>query len=418
MGINNLSAFGNAISGRGLAVANNAGQQQQVNTTGGPITFDLESTKTQIIPAGNFMVQAGSYSNVQVWDNQSYLWRFLTPFDNVPYIVSSDGTNYRVANTTGQVIGAVVTNKGTANTGVPNGFYGYNYAGSFVQIVNGVTTTGLTTGSSGTALLSATTTGGTTLNTWIGGAVTSVTYTAGTTANTGFVVPPQLIVVPPASQGNQPFLPCTLKAVLTGAASSSVVVVNQGAGYVAAPTILVVNAPGDTTGVMNSSTLTAVLGLANQVAAVTVANGGTTVGGLTSVPTITFNGTYPASAAAAALCNFSVVSLAMNSAGAAYGTSLPVTTNFVNGSAVPATTNTQPAVELGLLPMVQQPNVVLSSAAGGTLTATPTVLYGGYGFYSPPVASISATGSTVPTTLATFTVTTGGNTDTIYLLPI
>ena len=30
MGINNLSAFGNAISGRGLAVANNAGQQQQV----------------------------------------------------------------------------------------------------------------------------------------------------------------------------------------------------------------------------------------------------------------------------------------------------------------------------------------------------------------------------------------------------
>ena len=416
MGINNLSAFGNAIGGRGLAVANNAGQQQQVNTTGGPISFDLEPTKAQIIPAGNFMVQAGLYSCVQVWDNQSYMWRLLSTMDNAPTMISSDGTNYRVANTTGQVIGAVVTNKGTANTGVPNGFYGYNYAGSFVQIQGGVTTTGLTTA---TATISATTTGGATLNTWIGGAVTSVTYTAGTTANTGFVVPPQLIVVPPASQGNQPFLPCTLKAVLTGSAISSVVVVNQGAGYVAAPTILVVNAPGDVTGVMNSSTLTAVLGLANQLAAITVANGGTTVGGITSVPTITMSGTTTiTSAAASALMNLSVVSLAMSGAGVAYGTSLPVTSTFVNGSALPATTNTQPAVELGILPIVMQPNVVLSSAAGGTITATPTVLYGGSGFYSPPVASISATGTTVPTTLATYTVTTGGNTDTIYMFPI
>ena len=416
MGINNLSAFGNAIGGRGLAVANNAGQQQQVNTTGGPISFDLEPTKAQIIPAGNFMVQAGLYSCVQVWDNQSYMWRLLSTMDNAPTMISSDGTNYRVANTTGQVIGAVVTNKGTANTGVPNGFYGYNYAGSFVQIQGGVTTTGLTTA---TATIIATTTGGATLNTWIGGAVTSVTYTAGTTANTGFVVPPQLIVVPPASQGNQPFLPCTLKAVLTGSAISSVVVVNQGAGYVAAPTILVVNAPGDVTGVMNSSTLTAVLGLANQLAAITVANGGTTVGGITSVPTITMSGTTTiTSAAATALMNLSVVSLAMSGAGAAYGTSLPVTSTFVNGSALPATTNTQPAVELGILPILMQPNVVLSSAAGGTITATPTVLYGGSGFYSPPVASISATGTTVPTTLATYTVTTGGNNDTIYMFPI
>lgn len=412
MGINQLGAFGLAPSQRSFFLASNSGQQQQISLTGGPLQFALKPTQAMHVPTGNFLVVAGQYCNLQQWDQTSYLWRFLTGFDQVPYMVSSDGSNMQIVNTSGGVIGAVVTNRGTA-VGTTNGFYGYNQALQFVAINNGAITTGLTTG---TAVCGATTTGGALLNVFIGGSVnTTVTVTAG---GTGFVEAPNLVVIPPANQGAQPYIPATATCTISGGAINAVVVTNQGAGYVSAPTIAVVPQEGDTANSYASVVLTTTLTNANQVSAVTVASPGTAT--FTSVPTITFTGTNPpTSAAATALMNFAITAVTLNAAGAAYGATQPTYTIAANSVLLPTNTNTNPAIEQNLISPIVQPVIQAFSAAGGTMTAgsTPTVLFGGYGFYSVPQANVQST-LTIPTSYATWTVTAGGITDNIYLYPI
>ena len=412
MGINQLGAFGLAPSNRSFFAASNPGQQQQVSTYGGPLQFALKPTQALHVPTGNWLVIAGQYSNLQQWDSASYLWRFLTGFDQVPYMLSSDGSNTQIVNTSGGVIGAVVTNKGTA-VGTTNGFYGYNQALTFVSIQNGATTLGLTPA---TAVAGATTTGGALLNVFIGGSIsTSVTITSG---GTGFAEAPNLIVLPPANQGGQPFIPATATCTISGGAINAVTVTNQGAGYVAAPTIIAVPQEGDTANSYASVVLTTALANANQVSAVTVASPGTAQ--FTSVPTITFTGTNPpTSAAATALMNFGITAVTLNAAGAAYGATQPTYTIAANSVLLPTAVNTNPAIENGLVSPIVQPVIQAFSAAGGTMTAgsTPTVLFGGYGFYSVPQANVQST-LTIPTSYATWTVTAGGFTDNILLYPI
>ena len=411
MGINQLGAFGINPSPRTLFVNSNGGQQQTVVQNGGPLQYSLKATQAVHVPAGNFIVQAGQYSNIQQWDNTSYMWRFLSGYDQVPYMISSDGSNVQVVNTTGGVIGAVVTNKGTAGAATINGFYGYNQALTFVQIVNGVTTLGLTTS---TAQVSATTTGGALLNVFVGGSInTTVTITNG---GSGFLEAPALIVVPPSTQGNQPYIPATATCTISGGVINAVTVTNQGAGYVAAPTILVVNQEGDLTGSWSTAVLTTTLTNSGQISAVTVASPGTAT--FTSVPTITFGGTSaPASAAATALMNFSITALTINAAGTGYGNAQQTITLATNTTALPTPTNTNPAIELGLIPNPVQPQVQAISQSGGTVTGTGTITFGGYGFYSVPLANLYGT-TTLETARATWTVTAGGNPDNIYLYPI
>ncbi len=411
MGINQISAFGSAPAPRTLFVNSNPGQQQVLTQTGGPVQFPLKPTQAIHVPLGNFMIQAGAYSNLQVWDQQSYLWRFITGFDQVPYQVSSDGSNYQVVNTTGGVIGAVVTTKGTA-VGTPNGFYGYNQNLQFVTIVGGATTLGLTPS---TAAVGATTTGGALLNVFIGGSVSTVTVVTG---SAGFTEAPNLVCIPPSGQGSQPYIPATATCVLSGTAIGAVTVTNQGAGYVSAPTWMVIPQESDVANNYSSVTFTTVMTNANQVSAVTVAGVGTAQ--FTAVPTITFAGTLPpTSAAATALMNFSITAVALNAAGGAYGATQPTYTIAGNSVLLPTATNTNPAIEGGLVPTIVQPVIQAFSAAGGTMTAgsTPTVLFGGYGFYSVPQANVQSL-LTIPTSYATWTVTAGGNTDNIYMYPI
>jgi hypothetical protein len=412
MGINQLGAFGINPSPRAFFVNSNAGQQQQVQTNGGPFQFMLKPTQAVHVPAGNWLVQAGQYSNLQQWDSSSYLWRFLSGFDQVPYMVSSDGSNLQVVNTSGGVIGAIVTNKGSA-VGTTNGFYGYNQALQFVQIQGNQITTGLTPA---TAVCGVTTTGGALMNVFIGGSVnTSVTITNG---GSGFAEAPTLVVVPPTTQGVQPYIPATATCTIAGGVINAVTITNQGAGYVAAPTILVVPQEGDTLSAWSTTVLTTTLTNVNQVSAVTVASPGTAQ--FTSVPTLTFTGTNPpTSAAATALMNFSITAVTLNAAGGAYGATQPTITIAANSTLVPTNTNTNPAIEQNLIPTPVQPVIQAFSAAGGTMTAgsTPTVLFGGYGYYSVPQANVQST-LTIPTSYATWTVTAGGNSDNIYLYPV
>jgi hypothetical protein len=423
MGINQLTAFGTNPPARTFFVTNNAGQQQSTSLTGGALTLTLPASNTAgttsrafTIPAGNWIVQAGQYSNVQIWDQQSYFWRYLTAFDQIPYFVSSDGTNARIINTTGGVVGAVVTNVGTANTAVPNGFYGYDKYNNFVVIQNGTANTALSTA---TAPVSATTTQGGLLNVFIGGSIsTTITVVNGTTASSGYTQAPQVIVVPPANQGAQPYIPATVKAVLTGGAISSLTVINQGAGYVAAPTLQIVNAPGDTTGALNTTTFTLTLVNTNQLAAVTVAFPGNQT--YTSAPTITMSGTQTiTSAAATAICNLVVTAVAANAAGAGYGTSIPWIPVWSGGgvTATQAATATNPAIQTQLINPPLAPLFTVTTSAGGVPAAPAAISFNGYGYATTPVlkALQGAGNSTYQTTDATWTVTMGGIDDTVFL---
>jgi len=406
MGIKQLSAFGIAPSQRSQFIANNSGQQQQISTTGGALTFSLKGSQYTLIPAGEFIVQAGVYSNVQVWDQQSMMWTFLSGFDQVPYMISSDGTNYRIINTTGSPIGAVITNKGS---GTPsNGFYGYNQAGQAVTIIGGNTTVGAS------SVLSATTPNGGTWNLFVGGAIsTTVTIT---TAGTGYTIAPTLVVIPPANQGSQPYIPATMSCTISAGAINAVTVHNQGAGYVSAPTVMIVNAQGDVTGSGGVLTTTLLSTSQNTVTAITNANPGTAA--QTSVPSFTFAGSASTGVAATVLMNMSITSVAINAVGAAYGATQPTYTMASNTTALPTPVLTNPAIELGLVQPPVQPHIFSLSAAGGTMTgSTGSVLFGGYGFYSAPTASVCGLNS-IETTKATWTVTAGGNTDHVHLYPI
>ena len=382
MGINQLGYFGLQPSPRTLFVNSNGGQQQTVSLTGGPLPISLKSTQAVHVPQGNFLVMPGQYSSVQQWDSSAYLWRFMSPYSSTPIMVSSDGSNVQVVNTTGGVIGAIVTNRGTAIAASNNGFYGYNQALQFVAINNGQTTTGLTTA---TAAVAATTTGGALLNVFIGGSInTTVTITNG---GTGFLEAPTLVVVPPSNQGSQPFIPATVTCTISGGVINGVTVVNQGAGYVSAPTIIAVNQEGDTVGGYANVVLTCTMTNIGQVSAVTVASPGTAQ--FTATPSITFTGTtVPGSAAATVIMNYSITAVALNAAGGAYGATQPTITIAAPSVLLAATTNTNPAIETNLVPQINQPIIQAFSAAGGTMT------------------------------YATWTVTAGGNPDVVYLYPI
>lgn len=239
--------------------------------------INLTSGQVYTIPSGQYSCQLGPYTAVQQYDGVSQTWKFVeASTQSAPSIVSSDGSNVRLINMTGTVVGAVIT---TAGSGYTNGIYP---AG-----------TGNGTASAPTCTFAAG--GGTVLatgNVIVGGAInTTVTITAG---GSNYTRAPILLISAPPAGGVQATATCTISAGVINA----VTVTNQGAGYTAAPTITVVNAYGDTTGTGASLTVNSTLVGSGTVTAITMNNNGA---GMTSVPAITFS---PASttAATAVMC--------------------------------------------------------------------------------------------------------------------
>ena len=76
----------------------------------------LSSGQCQTIsPAGWYMVNTGLYTTVQQYDPITGIWRNIGNGDHqggVRYIYS-DGVNYRLANQTGALVGALLTNAGS-----------------------------------------------------------------------------------------------------------------------------------------------------------------------------------------------------------------------------------------------------------------------------------------------------------------
>jgi hypothetical protein len=298
---------------------------------------------------GQFLLQLGQYTNLQQYDQGTNNWQCVqvSPYSQVT--ISSDGTNYRVVNSTGCPVGAVITNAGSGGT---NGFYGYvqgagdggaagQAVGAAITIQNGIV-------NSGNAVFTITpSAGGSLWNAIVGGAVnTTISFSGGANvyngnygvngafgASTGGVLPsagsnytkpPIIVFSPPANQGQQPYILPTAVCTISGGAINAITVLDQGAGLMSLPGISVLPQIGDTTGGgavigwLTANTGTAGLGAgtgSGSVLAMWPASYGTAN---TAVITFTYGGTSNPAPTATAIMNFTVTSITNTTPGVTY----------------------------------------------------------------------------------------------------
>jgi hypothetical protein len=82
----------------------------------------LQAGQVQLLsPAGWYWVKTGLYTTLQQYDPITGIWRAIGAGDNtaVDHFIYSDGVNYRLANQTGALVGALLTNAGSGYTSAP-----------------------------------------------------------------------------------------------------------------------------------------------------------------------------------------------------------------------------------------------------------------------------------------------------------
>lgn len=338
--------------------------------------LSLGAGGTQLVPAGNWIISPGPYTQLQVKDPRTQAWRGVGTFGNGgAHCVASDGGNLRLANISGCAVGAFITNVGSAYTSAP-----------VVAASAG--------GSAWTAI--------------VGGAINS-TVTI-TTAGLGYTYAPTLVVSPPPIGGVQ----ATVVAAVAASAISAVTVVNQGAGYTSAPTITVIPDPRDTITTQAVLTVNATLTGAGTITAVICTNPGIPQ---TAVPTLSFTGGGGASAAATVVMCFAATGFTVGAGGAAYGNAQPflvITGGGIVGGTAGAVVN--PVLDRQLF-YPRQANFSGVSTAGGAITATGLVVNDPGVFQAVPAGFVIAGGSGLATTVGQVTITVGGASDTSLLFP-
>lgn len=334
----------------------------------GTSQFGLLPGEVFTVPSGYFNLSLGPALSVQVLNPTMNMWLPIggQQLGSGQFIqLDSDGNNYRIANQTGCAIGAVITNAGSGYTSAPTIAPS---AGSSVWVAI------------------------------VGGAVsTTVTIPTG---GTNYVYPPAVIIQAPPSGG----IPATGYSTISAGAVTGVTITNQGAGYLSAPAITLLNDPRDTTG--SGGTATTALTGAQTVTGVLCTNHGTA---LTSTPTLTFTGGGGSSAAATVLMDQAIASVAYT-AGSGYtdGSKQVTTTGTGLTSITPIYTN--PATQQGLL----RPTPALIIPGGSTtFSATGNLIVNPGHFYSTTGVTAVVTGASGSGAAATFTF--GGYTDTFWI---
>lgn len=350
----------NAIRGSGINLQ-----------TGMGTTVSLAAGETWVLPAGTWNLSVGPYSFFQWFDPVIGIWRNVnmdawSAFNQV----EADGANYRIANLTGTVIGARVTNVGSGYTSAPT-----------------------VTASAGASTYSAI----------VGGALnSSVTITAG---GSNYQFPPILVIPPPISG-----VPATATCTISGGAINAVTVVNQGAGYTSAPPIFVVNDPRDTKG--SGAVLTAALTGSGTVTAVLCTGQGTP---LTAVPTLSFSGGGGSAAAASALLVATSTAVTFSGASNAGNGSFAL----IPGSGTPPAQGAvvNPIIDTGLfLPRMGYTSSVTTASPTTTVFIDSGLQQQWNGVTITPVLVMNSNGTiSAATTLGTNTF--GGTSDTSFIVP-
>lgn len=345
------------------------------------------------IPPGTWWIKAGPYTFLQWFDPFGNQWKVRPCAKEDTVFVDSDGSNFRLANTTGCAIGAVITTGGATNP-YTNGI--------------GATATGVTvTPSSGAS-------------TWVpvvGGAVSTTlsTSTGTTTAGTGYNFPPICVIDAPPVGGLQ--ATAIVTSLSTGTIPvANVQVINQGAGYTSAPNVTFIpdpreasaSTPGPTSNAVVVLTLTAT----GQLTGLYPSNHGTA---LTGVPTLTIT-TATTTAQATAIMNFTITGQGTYTTG---GSSLGSLELVSVSNTIAASTNfiTNP-LHNGVGVTFPRPARIMATLSSGVASSTTgtTLEDAGLGIQQVPsvvpVYSITSTTAVVP---QPGTPTVGGITDTSFI---
>lgn len=333
----------------------------------------LAAGEALLIPGGDWFLQIGQYTFLQVLDPVTQVW---TPVNTVGGVaqVHSDGQNFRLANLTGCPIGAVVTAAGS----------------NYVQASTTVTASA----------------GGSTWVAIVGGAVnTSVTVG---TAGSGYTLPPLVIFSAPTNTASGYGVPATGYATISAGAVTGITVTNQGAGYSSAPTITVLPSPNDpNAGAVTAAAATCTLTGAGTVTAVLCTSNGYPQA---SAPTLTIAGVGSSATATATMC-WTVTGTIINDGGGTYTDNTYITTVGGVSAATPVYTN--PAIEKGILrPRAASLGVTVTA---GAISATGPIYDGGLFAGSPVSLVLSAAAASGP---ADIDLTLGGAPDFVYITPL
>jgi hypothetical protein len=403
MSFNQMGYPGQAPSTRVAQFLQNPGQSVVSQVYGTMLELGLAPAQSVLIPEGQWIAFSGPYSDLQFFDQSQQRWLGYSALDAAPLPVSSDGTNFRFVNSSGTPVGAIVTNAGTT--------LGSTYP-TTMWTPNGYWQGGTFTAAASPALTCTASSGGSTWNTFIGGAInTTIAITAG---GASYTVAPKIVIVPPANQGSQPFIPATAICTISAGAINAVTVTNQGAGYVGAPTVLVLNQPGDTTGA--GAVLTPAITGTGQLTAVINNTQGTV---LTAVVTLTIAGaSAPASAAASPVHNFSLTNTGAGTvtAGSGYTNGYSLLTTGGIATATPIYTN--PAIEKGLTTPTQPYIYSASTTIVGLNNAASINAFYGTGYQVVPLTLNPSGGVGSATPGAIVGPTVGGQNDVCLLYPI
>ena len=336
--------------------------------------ISLAAGASVVIPAGSWGVGLGLYSCLQEFDPVTDIWRNIGNDSGTTYKwLNSDGVNFRIANQTGTVVGALVTAAGAGYTSAP-----------------------VITDNGGSATYAAI----------IGGALSTTV----TIANGGrnYTYPPIIQITMPNQGPGSPGIQATATCAISAGAISAVTVVNQGAGYTSVPTISVINDPRDTTG--TGASLVGTLTGSGTVTGIVVTNGGTVV---TSVPTLTFTGGgYTTTAAATAIMCFTTTAYTVTSAGSGYVGNVLVTGLGGFPSTSPSYANTY----MQSLLVRQRPALYGAGLSATGVTTTGATLYDGGIFPGVPTGYVAGYTGISSTSAAQVSFAVGGVTDTVLLI--
>jgi hypothetical protein len=340
----------------------------------------LKAGAVWTIPSGWFMIRSGPYTTIQQYDAILGIWFSIGGggFGASVEYVHSDGQNYRLANQNGCVVGAVITNVGSGYTTAPT----------------------IAAGS-----------GGAIFKTIIGGAVSqTVTVSNG---GTNYTYPPTVQIAAPPPGGVQATAYCTL----TSGVVTSVTMVDQGAGYASAPTMVFQNDPreglnGTTVG-SGATAVTSLTGSGTITAAFCVDHGtpiAFTAGSATSIPTLTLSSALN-SAAVTAIMNWSITGLQSGTygngaSGVGGSNATQVTATGVDQPTAANSTVLNTAVQSNLVRTRQA--LLTATESGGTLPAYGSWVVRDGGIYTgTPLLIISAPAGPAAGALTTALATMG-----------
>lgn len=336
-----------------------------------PQSVNLQSGAIFLVPNGNFILKLDAQSVLQWFDQNSGLWRISDsgPSDH-PIPVASDGTNFRVMNISGTIQGINITNAGTVYKQGDTIAFGAPAAGTPSRTAKGTII--------------------------VGG---SLSY-AVTSGGTGYSNPMFIIQPPQLCGGVQGLsLPAYIAScTLTSGVISSPTGGYAGAGYVAAPTVTVVDAvpAGVTPG--SGAAVTATVGGSGTVTGCIMTDNGAGYDG-THIPSVTFTTATGSSAAATALPSMALKSITVGGTNTGYSASVVIETSEGSGAAAIAPINDE---------FVMPRSGRATATESGGVVATPLIEDAGNGFQTVPLAKQVGNATADGSVNATFVAVVGG----------